>query len=308
MATEKIAYLEASTNTWDRNRHGGFISTWVFSCANGLRKLGYTVKKFYGPADLDACPITKHTVVRGNVRSVRRALEIVGAPQPKNIDIPKILRKNKFTGRKVWETTLGELRKERKPVFIKSLHTQKAWKGCPIFTCTDPYNSSRVMEYGEAEEYPDDYEVLASEIFNSVEEQRFYILNGKILNSVCMRSYRKTGALKFAQEIVKTWKNAPISYVLDIAKTYEDLTYRAPRYNYNLTNEENQKVIADAKKTAPPQKWVIVEVNEGFSAANLSSVNSTDYARMAASRWYEMVGFKNLAKKIASQGETFIVE
>jgi hypothetical protein len=257
-----------------------------------LRELGYDVRKFK-VSELDDLPFTKHTSVRGPIRTTRRALSIVGAPQPKNVDIPESLRK--YAGRKVWETTLGELRKAKKPVFVKSLNTQKAWKGCAIYKV--PGN-----EYGEAVDYPNNYQVLASEIVNLFQETRFYVLNGQILRT---QGTPPDDASEAVRNMIKDYKDAPISYGIDIAKLYSDPLYDPGDWDYTLSGEENRTRRAEAEKK---YKWVIVEVNDGFSVANFSQVDYADYARMTAARWYEMVGFKTLAQKIASQAKTVVRE
>lgn len=222
--------------------------------AQGFRKLGYKVKGFL-PEELENLPLSKSTIVKGSIRSTRRAFDIVGVPQPKNIDLPKELRK--YAGREIWETTLGEVRKSNKKIFIKPLNHQKAFNGRE-YRIHDPTIS----------EYPNDYKVLAQEYISIRNEHRAYILEGKILGIYDYGSnWWRTNVdfnTKLKKEFVKTllsaYKSQPVAFALDFGFV-----------------EKNDKY-----------EPIIVEVNDGFSLGNYG-LSKIKYAKMVEARWKEII-------------------
>ena len=104
-----------------------FIQTWPdgiwlsenqFKAFLAFDERGYEVEPFtYNEMLLGKVPVTRETIVVGSVDSVRKALQLLGVQPPDNIDIPECLLE--FAGRKIWDSTLGEIRKLKEPVFIK---------------------------------------------------------------------------------------------------------------------------------------------------------------------------------------------
>ena len=254
MTNKKIAFVEQA----EYKHPNGVRPWWSEHCAEvarGLQKLGFTVHGFTKDK-LASCNISRETPVRGSIRTTRRALELIGVPQPKNVDIPVSLRK--FAHRKIWETTLGEIRAIKKPTFVKSLETQKAWNGHVVFHDRYGYISPE----GYTRDYPNDYKVLASEPVKFWGEYRFYVIDGKLVRDCSRYDRAPVEAKAAAQEIVENYTDAPIGYALDVGRMGD--------YNGN--------------------KWALVEINEGFSAGNDGGASEVNYARMNAARWYEIVG------------------
>jgi hypothetical protein len=231
----------------------------------GLRKLGYNVKGFL-PTELETLDLSKRTIVKGSIRTVRRALTLLGVPQPKNLDIPNELKE--FAQRKVWATTLGEVRnawkRDRKKVFIKPLNWQKAFCGVVYEQVADYYGSNILRDPYSVREWPDNFPVLAQEVVYFDGEWRAYILKKEILG---VRGYGYNALDKerpknsFVQEMVDKFKSQPAAYALDFGWI-----------------KSNGKLIP-----------ALVEVNEGFSLGNYG-ISRLNYAKMVEARWYDMVG------------------
>jgi len=285
---KKIAYVQSQTDHVDLK---GFW-LWSMNCyqvAQGLKDLGYEVRGFIcekgGRDDLPSLPISIHTPVKGNIYATRRAFELLGVPQPKNIDIPKSLMK--YTNRKVWETTLGALRKKRKPVFVKSLEHQKAWCGAVIFqkSCGFP-NGYRPESTYETANFPDSYKVLASEVINIRDEFRTVVLNGKIISTNAdspdydydydYKVENKVRILALVKKMIKSYgKNAPASYAIDVADV--PLPMKVQRKN---------------KFKFPTSELALIEVNDGFSAGNMTDLSDIQMAKICLARWHQIVGLK----------------
>jgi hypothetical protein len=283
--TKKIAYVQQTVSWSGETRY--FWSDNCMSVARGLERLGYEVRGFVcdkgGRNELPSLPISIHTPVKGNIYATRCALDVLGVPQPKNIDIPKSLMK--YTNRKVWETTLGALRKKHKPVFVKSLEHQKAWCGAVIFqkSCGYPTGHRPENTY-ETANFPDSYKVLASEVINIRDEFRTVVLNGKIISTNAdspdydynHSRENKARVIAFVKKMIKSYgKNAPASYAIDVADV--PLPMKVQRQN---------------KFKFPTSELALIEVNDGFSAGNMTNLSDIQMAKICLARWHQIVGLK----------------
>lgn len=248
MTQSKKALLELAPHAIWLNY---WLSTNVESAAKGLRRLGYKIEGFEG-ANLKNAPLDPKTIVKGSIYTVRMALHYLGFPQPANLDIPESLQK--YTHRKVWNTTLGMVRKTRKSVFIKPADVQKGFMG-HVFM---PFHYDYLTD-----SLPSNYKVLASEVVDFETEWRVYVLKGEILG---VRSYEggymgnAPPPRSFLQQMIRDFKEAPVSYALDVGK---------------INSPGKKPVIA------------LVEVNEGFALGNYG-IPHIQYARMVEARWKEM--------------------
>lgn len=248
MTRPKKALLELDPHVW----YDEWLSLNVESAAKGLKRLGYKVEGFHG-SNLKNAPLDPRTIVKGSIHTVRMALHYLGFPQPANLDLPKSLQK--YTHRKVWKTTLGVIRKTRKPVFIKPADVQKGFMG-------HVFHPRPFHDY-LTDSLPSNYKVLASEVVDFETEWRVYVLKGDILG---VRSYEggylgNTPPSKtFLQGMIREFKEAPAAYALDVGK---------------IKNPGKKPVIA------------LVEVNEGFALGNYG-IPHIQYARMVEARWKEM--------------------
>lgn len=154
--SKRLAFVQADPNNLREPFSG---SSEII--AERLHNDGYRVVLFHSK-DLKHLPLTAYTPVRGSVRTVRLALAQLGLPQPENIDIPKSLRKQKdkfLGGRKVWETTIGELEKMGGVFHIKPLLYQKAFNGRRV--CFSNFDQVAMLKC-EVPGMDKNYKVLAS--------------------------------------------------------------------------------------------------------------------------------------------------
>lgn len=277
---KKIAFVQQKMRDKWNNSYGNYLKSrdWLSdTCqhvSEGLRELGYEIRGFL-PEELEKIPLTKETVLRGSVGITRKALDILGVPQPKNVDIPPSLMK--FANRKIWKSTLGEVRKNKKEVFIKPLLHQKAFDGHVIFR--NNWNRTIEKESAKTKDFLNNFPVSVSYNLMIDNEERFYIFKNKIIkfsdddfNDV----YHKERE-DFVKKIIKSYKNSPISYIVDIADLY-------PKCSDN--NCPNCKKYSDG--TCNDSILSLIETNEAFSAG-MFSISPINMAKMTEARWFEMV-------------------
>jgi hypothetical protein len=177
-------------------------------------------------------------------------LRYLGFKEPENVDIPSELRE--MAGRKIWTSTVGEVKRGDLNVFVKPLKFQKDFSGHVINTSVHPWRLNKL---------PDNYELLCQEVVNFRGEMRFYVINKEIVGASPYRSgvVDYQNYMKFAREAVKKYKSQPAGYCIDIGWM-------------------NRKALA------------VVEVNEGFSCGNYGIAPEL-YAKMIEARWREMTAY-----------------
>lgn len=226
------------------------------SAALGFKDMGYNVQRFTGP-ELGSLKLRKDIVVKASIQTTRRALDLLGVPQPANLDIPEELKG--FTKRKIWETTMGAVREAKNCVFIKPAHTQKAFRGHVYYSGSEFYGEGDDLNTFWAE---NSFPVLASTrvVFNS--EWRAYILDRRILGVYHYQNLVIPPPTSVIQDMVDAYTTQPRAYSLDIGYM--------------------RKLLSDK------EEWALVEVNEGFALGNYGLPN-LDYAKMVEARWEEMM-------------------
>lgn len=227
-------------------------STNVASAAQGFKQMGYELQGFRA-RKIEQAPLHRNTIVKGSIRTVRTALELLGVPQPENLDIPPSLMK--YTYRNIWLTTMGAVRKANKTVFIKPAKIQKAFRGHVFF---------RNSEWRETSRLPASFEVMASEMVDFETEWRTYVLRGEILGIKSYEGEYMENAppkLSTLKGMIADFKNAPVAYAMDVGLI---------------------------RTRGVPAKLALVEVNEGFALGNYG-ISDLNYARMVEARWKEMV-------------------
>lgn len=230
------------------------MSANVGSAATGLQRMGYRIEGFLA-SELEEMPLHRSTVVKGSINSIRRALDLLNVPQPANLNVPDSLRK--YTHRKMWTTTLGQVRRYRSPVFVKPADVQKGFQGHVAYPGWPSWTS----------DLPGSYKVLASEVVDFETEWRVYVLRGEILG-ICSYEggwmHNRTPSKTVLNRMIADFKDAPVAYAMDVGK---------------MIRPGDKPVLA------------LVEINEGFALGNygLSHVN---YAKMVEARWKEMVSVR----------------
>lgn len=226
-----------------------FLTDSCFNLYSGCKYLHYPFK-FFESSELESLPLTKNTMVSGGVGIVRKALNKLNIEEPNVPCVPDELFP--FFGRKIWETTLGEIRRDDiQDIFIKPLVNHKLFNG---HVRTDNVSSlSLTAQHG------DDIKVLASEVVNFISEYRCFVHNNTLVG--CKHyfgDFTKLIDFELAEKCIKAYTKAPIAYSLDIGITLGGI---------NLP----------------------VEVNDSFALGSYG-LNPIIYTQMITDRWQEIVG------------------
>ena len=188
----------------------------------------------------------------GPVGAVREAVERAGRPSPPALDFPEELEA--FVGRKIFETTMAEVRHwethepSKLPVHVKPIR-QKLFVGKVVHAFRDLIPMANV---------PGDEPVLIQEVVEMKSEWRATILRGDIVNV----SHYKGDPVTFPdknvmKEALLSYTSAPIGFAMDWAVTSDGQT-------------------------------LLVEVNDGFSLGNYG-VPGYLYTALLECRWREMM-------------------
>ncbi len=153
-----IVYLEKNELTNE------FITTCTYDAWQGFSLLGYECRPFFFK-QFDFLDITKETIVSGYIRSAHKAFKLLGVEIPIEVSIPDEIIE--FAKRKIWTSTLGEIRENEPHCFIKPLRGQKLFTG-HVRNGNMGYLLQTAM-------LADDTEVLCSEIVNFLSEWRGFV-------------------------------------------------------------------------------------------------------------------------------------
>jgi len=224
-----------------------------YNAADWFETMGYEVIPF---VELDEIVgLEKETPVVGGISNVKKALEKLGITPPPPIDIPNSLEK--YTNRKIWKTTLGEIHNNEDcwPVFIKPLLEGKRFTGHVIKSYVDTIKTSGT---------PLDLQVIASEVVKWECEYRCFILKGKVIDARrYMGDVRWHPNIDLVEQMVVDFKDAPAAYSIDVGKMV-DISGK----------------ICDTS---------LVEVNDGYSLGTYG-LPAHLQVKMIIARWNEMVG------------------
>jgi hypothetical protein len=244
----KLAYIQAEGGVPAAD---SFFRAW-----EGFRKRSVRCELFE-PRQLEdhSLPLARDTLVAGGVPVVESALTALGIAVPPADNLPACLAK--YRGRKVWPSTLGDLRTKYaksgppEPLFVKPLRRNKAFPSIALYDAADVASTATL---------PDTHEVLVAEYVVFVSEWRCFVRNGQILD-LC----RYQGDV-FAYPDAKVIKEAvreygrvgPAAYGIDFG------------------------VLTDGRT-------VLVEVNEGYSL-NPYGLESMEYSELLEARWVQLAG------------------
>jgi hypothetical protein len=268
-SSKQVAYVEKLYPNTHYQLGNPWLTTNCEEAAYGFKKMGYEVKGFH-KSEIKKLNLSRNTIVKGTVRSVRTALNKIGVPSVPNLDLPDSLRE--FLNRKVWFTTLGEVRKSKKKTFIKPLCNQKGFPGY-VFYDNDSYSTY---------DFPDNFPVLASEPVNFLAEWRVYVLNKKIVNVVGYRGdFSVEMKPKYSQvyPMIEAFKQQPVAYAMDIGYIDQNTLENSLAFTlYNNTNKKNNTNIPIS----------LVEINDAITIGNYG-IPKVTYARMIEARWNQIV-------------------
>lgn len=185
--------------------------------------------------------------IAGYIGDVHRGLKVLNKPIPLNVDYPEVL--TEFLGRKIWISTLEEVRASINKVFVKP-REHKAFTG--FVWLNDKESRGRIVTQH------DDCPVFISEPVNFVAEYRTFILYRKIIDC---RRYKGD------------WSVAPNRDVVESAvKTMGRRALHAYCLDFGITDDG---------------RTLLVEMNEGYAFGHYG-LHPVSYARMLSARWKEM--------------------
>lgn len=225
-----------------------FVSVNTYTAWQGFHLLGYECIPFTWD-QIEYLDINKDTIVNGWIRSARRAFEILGCPGPMEVSYPTELVD--YTGRKIWESTLGEIRQYEPKVFIKPLEGHKLFNG--------HVRTGELKDLIYTASYPDETKILVSEVVNFVTEYRGFVLDDKLIGWKHYHGdFKKMPDVSVVQKAIMAYGTAPRAYSIDFGLDIDNRT-------------------------------LLVEVNDAFSLG-CYGLDSVLYARMIEARWDEIVG------------------
>ena len=198
-------------------------------------------------------PLARNTLLVGGTVAVHKALTQLGLPIPAPLNVPAALLA--FAGRKLWTTTLGDLRGQFEtssatPVFVKPFAAAKEFVGMVVASATD---LARVRHL------EDDLALQASEPVHFVSEWRYFVLRASVVGTAhykgdCFTHPNATTV----RSAVAAYTAAPAAYGLDFGVTADGRT-------------------------------LLVEANDGF-ALGCYGLDPVIYAEMLEARWCELAG------------------
>lgn len=241
----ELAYIQKQSD------HGEFLSEAGYTFWHGCQQLGIDTKPFF-PEQIEELELRPETVVYGGIGMVRRALERLGAPQPRVDGMPPE-ECRAFYGRRIWATTMAEVREgyeDNRFFFIKPLKLHKAFVG--------HVTSGNLSDLAKTATLDNDFEVMASEVVTFRAEYRLFVHRKKVIGCrFYSGDFRVTPDFSVADHFLQRYQSQPVAYSLDLGVTDKGET-------------------------------LVVEINDSFSlgAYGLSSI---PYTKMVTDRWEEMV-------------------
>lgn len=217
------------------------------SAEKGFQELGIQVDRFDSKVQLESLPLSKSILVCGGIGTVRHALKLVGSQDPEMIDYPEELAE--FYGRKIWKSTLGEIREsDQDNLFIKPI-SQKLFVG---------HVRSNIGYLAQTAAFENDLEIWCSEPVEFVSEYRTFISGSELVGC----KHYKGDFLIFPDadvifDCIGAMSSKYSTYSLDVGITNQGQTF-------------------------------VVEVNDAFSLGSYG-LECVTYAKMLENRWLEIV-------------------
>ncbi len=240
----------SATKFYVRHREGAPDSELTAYAHLGFRTLGIETAPYEWIDDINGmADLGPNVGIAGFLGDVHAALEKLGKPVPPGMDYPEPLKD--FLGRKIWASTLGEVREWLVPVFVKSQAT-KAFTGFVWQGLADQASRMRVVT--QHDEMP----VWVADVVDFVAEYRAFILFGQVIGCRFYKgNWSKAPNRGIIEKAVKAMgKNAPKAYALDWGVTADGFT-------------------------------LLIEGNDAFSLGHYG-LPPVSYARMLSARWHEL--------------------
>lgn len=248
----------------------GWFSDFCREMAKYYTGLGYTVVPFKAN-EIESLvknkELTTETPFKATAGITRKILDLLGIPQPKNLDIPDFILdsaklQDLYLGRRVKRSTLGAVQKHlagkkkipglkaSESLHIKPLEIQKAFCGRVAY--------KENISYLCLEGYPKDFPVLAADVIEIDFEQRFWVKDNCLIYA-CNGEYDHDFR-HFAKNIVELVKDkiGKRNYTFDIGMS--------------------------------GGKPILIEFNEPFSAGKGQHISWGEYCETVNKRLTEITG------------------
>lgn len=229
---------------------GTFPNVNFYLAWEAFNTLGYSVTLFE-EEDIPTLDITPATPVFAGVKIFRQIIDKLGVDYPPFGCYPEGID-SLYYRRKIWRSTLGVERKkfhtDRVPVFVKPV-LPKQFLG-HVWTS--------IINLIPLTNVPDEAEVWCSEPVQIDAEWRVYVNDGEILGvKHYFGDWETPVPHELIKNVVKNYKNCPISYGLDFGVNKE--------YAF------------------------VVEANDGCNLGNYG-LDAIHYGEMIIARWFEIMG------------------
>lgn len=230
---------------------GEIASEACYTAWRGFSHLGYPLDFFEWEDLVEKClRLDRLTLVVGGTVAVHLALRQIGVEIPRPLNLPQDL--SAFVGRRVWESSLGELRKQFETsgsaVFVKPLVETKSFPG-QVITSRDELNRLQHLE--------DDLRLQAAEPVHFVSEWRYYVHRGAVVGIAHYKGeWSVVPDAAVVRRAIAAYSNSPVAYSLDFGVTAQGGT-------------------------------LLVEANDAF-ALGAHGIDAVAYARMLEDRWVEL--------------------
>ncbi len=238
-----VAYIQ--------KQDGEFVDINCFTAWQGFKLMGVQTEFFSLKQLIDGympIPLSKTTLVCGNIGPVKRALKEIGVKEPIIEDYPLELKS--YLGRKIWSSTLGEIKNYQQKIFIKPKIDVKLFTGY--------VRTGQIKDLFQTAMCPDETEIYVSEVVNFVSEYRVFVNEGLMVGC---RHYKGDFTIypdfEIVSKAINDYISAPIGYSADFGVTDDGRT-------------------------------LLVEINDAFSIG-CYGLNNLAYAKMLKDRWLEIV-------------------
>ncbi|CAK9007619.1 Lycopene elongase/hydratase [Durusdinium trenchii] len=218
-------------------------------------------------------PLTKNDLVVGDFDWTRIALRQLGCPMPPPPDYPKCLQHLLY--RKIWSSTLGEVREELKAmpdrqVFIKPAVETKAFSAI-VEPKDQMLNTLLDGIPGALDPLPSSMRVHCAEVVDLIAEYRVYVVHGEV-RAICHYKGPASPPLdeQVVHEAVRTlWKSEEGQDLTGMAMDFAVMRDKA----------------VDGDSTL---KTCLVEVNDGYSLGVYPGLSGKDYTDLLIARWQRL--------------------
>lgn len=227
---------------------------WVFAAYLGFKKKGCDIKFF---ENINSVPFNNDNVVVAYIEDTIEFFKNNNISIPPPLNIPFNLNREEFLGRNIEITTMSKFREDGMyPIFVKPQGRVKEFSS-GVLTNKD---TKRLILH----DVPDESLVMTSSVIDILSEYRCFVHNG-ILRGIkhYQGDFKIFPDIKFIEKIINVYKDAPISYTIDVG-------------------------IIDLPYEHPDKRTVLIECSDCWSIGHYG-LDIQIYSTMLRDRWYEII-------------------